>query len=127
MADDKSATGVRWLAGPEDHDYPAAASYLSLLASPAGVDALVAALKAAKLVRFKGQGHPARGRPLLARRRRTSPLTSEDQMGKALSLLSTLCAKVWQGWRCGSPTATTGCASYHCRRTLTSYQVAARP
>jgi len=55
MADDKSATGVRWLAGPEDHDYPAAASYLSLLASPAGVDALVAALKAAKLVRFKAK------------------------------------------------------------------------
>ncbi len=55
MADDKSATGVRWLAGPEDHDYPAAASYLSLLASPAGVDALVAALKAAELVRFKAK------------------------------------------------------------------------
>jgi hypothetical protein len=55
MADGKSATGVRWLAGPEDHDYPAAASYLSLLASPAGVDALVAALKAAKLVRFKAK------------------------------------------------------------------------
>ena len=55
MAEGKAASGVRWLAGPEDHDYPAAASYLSLLASPAGVDALVAALKAAKPVTFKAK------------------------------------------------------------------------
>ena len=55
MAERKPDSGVRWLAGPQDHDYPAAASYLSLLASPAGVDALVAALKAAQPATFKAK------------------------------------------------------------------------
>jgi len=55
MTDGEAASGARWLAEPEDHDYPAAASYLSLLVSPAGVDALVAALKAAKPVTFKAK------------------------------------------------------------------------
>jgi hypothetical protein len=47
--------GVRWLTAPEDHDYPAAASYLSLLASSSGVTALVQALKAAPTVTFKAK------------------------------------------------------------------------
>jgi len=55
MAGQKPDSGVRWLAGPQDHDYPAAASYLSLLLPPAGVDALVAALKAAQPVTFKAK------------------------------------------------------------------------
>jgi hypothetical protein len=37
---------VRWLDAPEDHDYPAAASYLSLLATPGQIEAVIAALKA---------------------------------------------------------------------------------
>ena len=52
MADRK---GVRWLTAPEDHDYPAAASYLSLLASSSGVTALVTALKSAPTVTFKAK------------------------------------------------------------------------
>jgi hypothetical protein len=46
---------VRWLDAPEDHDYPAAASYLSLLATPGEIGALVAALKAAPAVTFKAK------------------------------------------------------------------------
>jgi hypothetical protein len=38
---------VRWLEIPQKHDYPAAASYLSLLAGPAKIRALVSALKSA--------------------------------------------------------------------------------
>jgi hypothetical protein len=38
-----------WGDQPEEHDYPAAASYLSLLSGPADVKKLVAALKAAPL------------------------------------------------------------------------------
>jgi hypothetical protein len=36
---------VRWLDAPEDHDYPAAASYLSLLATPGEIEVVIAALK----------------------------------------------------------------------------------
>jgi hypothetical protein len=52
MADD---TVVRWLDQPEDHDYPAAASYLALLAPPHEVDQYVAALKAAQGRTFKAK------------------------------------------------------------------------
>ena len=52
MAD---AQAVRWLDQPEEHDYPAAASYLSLLAAPVGVDRLVAALRAAGPTTFKAK------------------------------------------------------------------------
>ena len=38
MAD---AQAARWLDKPEEHDYPAAASYLALLAAPAEVERLV--------------------------------------------------------------------------------------
>ena len=55
MAERKAFSGVAWLAGPQDHDFPAAASYLSLLASPAGVAALVTALKTATQETFKAK------------------------------------------------------------------------
>lgn len=45
--DDQPPTAVSWLADPEDHDYPAAAAYLSMLAPTAQVDALVAAFRQA--------------------------------------------------------------------------------
>jgi hypothetical protein len=47
--------GVKWLDEPEDHDYDAAADYLSMLAEPAVVAATVAALKAAKPVQRKAK------------------------------------------------------------------------
>lgn len=52
MAD---AQTVRWLDQPADHDYPAAASYLALLAAPDEVDRLVAALRAAGPTTFKAK------------------------------------------------------------------------
>ncbi len=47
--------GVMWMTEPEEHDYPAAASYLSLLAPADQVDALVAALRAASVEHRKAK------------------------------------------------------------------------
>jgi hypothetical protein len=46
---------VRWKSDPENHDYPAAAAYLALLAGPAAVDVLVAALRAVSTGRWKAK------------------------------------------------------------------------
>jgi len=44
-----------WKPEPEDHDYPAAASYLSLLLPQPSVDALVAELRAAPIGHWKAK------------------------------------------------------------------------
>lgn len=44
-----------WLPEPEDHDYPAAVSYLSLLFDPALVDAYDAGLRNAEMASFKAK------------------------------------------------------------------------
>jgi hypothetical protein len=41
---------VAWKTEPDDHDYPAAADYLSLIAPPGVVDQLVAGLRSAEIV-----------------------------------------------------------------------------
>jgi hypothetical protein len=41
------AREARWKDRPEEHDYPAAGAYLSLLMPPTEVDAVIAALRAA--------------------------------------------------------------------------------
>ena len=46
---------VKWLDEPEDHDYDAAAAYLSMLGEKDAVDKTVAALKAAKPVYQKAK------------------------------------------------------------------------
>jgi hypothetical protein len=46
---------VMWKAEPEEHDYPAAAAYLSLLAAPEEVDWLVTAFKTAPVVHQKAK------------------------------------------------------------------------
>jgi hypothetical protein len=46
---------VKWLDDPEDHDYDAAADYLSMLAEDATVAATVAALKSVKPVYRKAK------------------------------------------------------------------------
>lgn len=57
---------VLWKTKPDEHDYPAAASYLSLLAPPAMVDALVTALRAAPPTHRKAKDLlRASGLPLL--------------------------------------------------------------
>jgi hypothetical protein len=49
------ADGIRWLDRPEDQDFPAAGSYLSLLYPPQRVRALVNALKRARPATFKAK------------------------------------------------------------------------
>ncbi|MHA7666474.1 hypothetical protein [Mycolicibacterium sp. HS_4_1] len=46
---------VKWLDGPEDHDYDAAADYLTMLASEGEVANVVAALKTAKTTTRKAK------------------------------------------------------------------------
>jgi hypothetical protein len=46
---------VTWSAAPEEHDYPAAASYLSLLAPQESVQRIVAALQQAPVEIFKAK------------------------------------------------------------------------
>src|SRR5262249_29420109 len=55
MATNDPRISVRWLDQPEDHDYPAAASYLSLLKPQEAVAALVQLLRAAPVVTFKAK------------------------------------------------------------------------
>ncbi len=50
-----SAPNVQWQNEPEDHDYPAAASYLSLLAPAGLVDEAVTNLRAAPLSLHKAK------------------------------------------------------------------------
>jgi len=46
---------VTWSTAPEEHDYPAAASYLSLLAPQESVQRIVAALQQAPVETFKAK------------------------------------------------------------------------
>lgn len=48
-------TRIKWLADVEAHDYPAARSYLSLLANDATVSKILKKLKAAPIVQFKSK------------------------------------------------------------------------
>jgi len=55
-----------WKNEPEEHDYPAASAFLSLLAPPATVDVMVAALRSAPLTQRKARDLlRAAGLPLL--------------------------------------------------------------
>ena len=63
-----AAMPVRWLDTTQKHDYPTAASYLGLLAGPATVRALVAALKSSSAAHDKAEDIlRACGLPLLPR------------------------------------------------------------
>ncbi|GMA21673.1 hypothetical protein MM440_06795 [Arsenicicoccus piscis] len=53
--DDADAARVDWQDTPEEHDYPAAASYLSLLADDGVVEATVAAFRVAQSAHFKAK------------------------------------------------------------------------
>lgn len=56
----------QWKREPEEHDYPAAAAYLSLVLEPALVDEVVAALKGAEIEHRKAKDLlRASGLPLL--------------------------------------------------------------
>jgi hypothetical protein len=47
--------GVRWKDEPDQHDYPAAASYLALVADPAAADVLVEGLRNAPIEHHKAK------------------------------------------------------------------------
>ena len=47
--------GVQWKNEPDQHDYPAAASYLALIADPVTADALIAGLKSAPIEHYKAK------------------------------------------------------------------------
>jgi len=49
------AKEIEWLSDAEDHDYPAAQSYLSLLYNEKHAAAMVAKLKSARIVQFKAK------------------------------------------------------------------------
>jgi hypothetical protein len=49
------AIEIKWLADPEDHDYPAAASYLNLLYDDAATAKCVGALRKAQVAKFKAK------------------------------------------------------------------------
>lgn len=46
---------IQWLAAPEDHDYPAAFSYLNLIYPDAAAKKFVARLKTARVTLFKAK------------------------------------------------------------------------
>ena len=50
-----SNSQINWLDKPEDHDYPAARSYLNLIYDDKRADGFIAALKAAPVVQFKSK------------------------------------------------------------------------
>ena len=50
-----SAPTVKWLDMVEEHDYPAAASYLNLVYAPTRVFKIISRLRAAKIVEFKAK------------------------------------------------------------------------
>lgn len=52
---DQEQVEIKWLPVPEDHNYPAALSYLSLLYEPAIADDYVARLKNAPMSEFKSK------------------------------------------------------------------------
>src|SRR6266581_7383223 len=52
---DQKVREIRWLEEPEEHDYPAAESYLQLLYSEKRVAEMVEGLKLAAVVQFKAK------------------------------------------------------------------------
>ena len=53
--DQDKAPEISWLPAPEEHDYPAAESYLNILFNDARTKELIAKLKVALVVKFKAK------------------------------------------------------------------------
>ena len=85
----KSGPKIRWNDEPDDHDYPAAESYLSLVMTPKAAEALVAALAKAEVQKyaakdiFRASGlsllgvsnsHVEKDRARIVKREKLSPL-----------------------------------------------------
>lgn len=80
---------IKWLAKPQEHDYPAAHSYLSLIYDNEHAGQLVGALKTAPVVQFKSKDIFRAARlPLLDKR--NSHVAKDRSMIKAGDKLSPL-------------------------------------
>lgn len=55
MSKKSSSDGIKWLSKVEDHDYPAAESYLLLIYDKKQVKKFIAGLKGAKVTQFKAK------------------------------------------------------------------------
>lgn len=55
MSKKSSSDGIQWLAKVEEHDYPAAESYLLLIYDKKQVKKIIAGLKGAKVTQFKAK------------------------------------------------------------------------
>ena len=55
MANTRRAVPIRWLDAPEEHNYPAALAYLSLIHAPAVASLKVSLLRAAPVSAFKAK------------------------------------------------------------------------
>ena len=53
--DDVRVAKVKWLDAPEEHDYPAAASYLSLLCGQPHIDEVIGQWRATKVAHYKAK------------------------------------------------------------------------
>ncbi len=51
----KNKAEIKWLSEPEDHDYPAAQAYLSLIYDESAANAYVEKMKSAPMVDFKAK------------------------------------------------------------------------
>lgn len=78
---------VTWKAEPETHDYPAAASYLSLIATTTQVNDLIEQLKAAPIEHYKAKDilRSARLRPLTQDNPHVAADLTKVKNNKALS------------------------------------------
>ncbi len=94
---------IRWLKEPEEHDYPAALSYLRLICTPKVAKALVRGLVAAPITTFKAKDifrasrlsllgisntHIERDRQKIATRTPLSPLLLVRDTGRARLIIA---------------------------------------
>lgn len=107
---------VRWLAEPQRHDFPAAVSYLSLVASGKQVAGVVRSLRRAAVARFKAKDIlRASGLPLLGV---DNPHVAADLAAIAAGTALSPCLLVRGDGRTGAPAQIADgyhrvCASYH--------------
>jgi hypothetical protein len=83
------ASPIQWLQLPEEHDYPAAQSYLSLIFAPEDTAQLVAALHGAPVTEFKAKDifRASRLSPLGVSNSHVEKDRKKIKEGKALSPL----------------------------------------
>jgi hypothetical protein len=85
----RSDVHVDWRAEPEEHDYPAAGAYLTMLAAAALVDRLIAALRAAPTTHQKAKD--ILPPPVCGCSTRTTRMSQRTSTGSGTASLCHLC------------------------------------